>query len=460
MCRGEEFCLEFNKDPAKWDKECPLRPPEWINSCIDIFVEALDNFLAGKRSACLEALEKIEKKEKEFTEWYIEHGQISGNHRVKHGTPGRQMFERTTTEQSTGKLSSELTNQILQRDNYHCRYCGCRLIDRELMQTFVDKLQSPLLTRGRTNLEKHGVILATWPLIDHVVPFSQGGKSTEDNLVSACYSCNFGKDRYNVEQLQITDPRERPPLKDGWDGLLSRLAAIKELPIETEETVSEKVTVISEQIIKKDITLEHPLESEVNLRQRRRKFYEDSYLGNDNDTEITVNGKKIAEADLIKESAAQIEIFNNTRKLRIISPSKVIVHNNEGSIYIFGDYVDLQVKNNDVILHLYGNHCNIKVDKNNSNLSFFGNYSQASIKSNSGNLQVFGDYNSAEVEEGGYNLLFAGNHNKFTFKKGRARAYGNYLELTIGLEADVERGGKNIFIPKNPESIPENQEEE
>ncbi len=37
--------------------------------------------------------------------------------------------------------------------------------------------------------------------------------------MTACWTCQFGKDRYSLEELGLLDPRDRQPAKDGWDGL-------------------------------------------------------------------------------------------------------------------------------------------------------------------------------------------------------------------------------------------------
>lgn len=56
--------------------------------------------------------------------------------------------------------SKNLKIKILVRDGYACRYCGAT--DRYMV-------------------------------VDHVIPFYQGGTGTEDNLVAACASCNSKK---------------------------------------------------------------------------------------------------------------------------------------------------------------------------------------------------------------------------------------------------------------------------
>jgi 5-methylcytosine-specific restriction endonuclease McrA len=58
---------------------------------------------------------------------------------------------------------------VFKRDGYVCQYCGR-------------------------------------PTLDHVVPKSQGGRSTWDNLVSACHSCNHKKaDRIPAVWLDILE---------------------------------------------------------------------------------------------------------------------------------------------------------------------------------------------------------------------------------------------------------------
>ena len=79
MCRGSLFCSELDLDPLKWDKFCLLKRPDWMAHSIDEFVNAVDFFILGDIESCLKTLEKINSNE--ITNWYIEHGQMSGRHR-------------------------------------------------------------------------------------------------------------------------------------------------------------------------------------------------------------------------------------------------------------------------------------------------------------------------------------------------------------------------------------------
>ena len=67
-------------------------------------------------------------------------------------------------------LTEKLRNQVLQRDNYKCQYCGADL--RE-------SINNPFP-----------------PTVDHVIPMRAGGKNELANLVACCWQCNIGKKDY------------------------------------------------------------------------------------------------------------------------------------------------------------------------------------------------------------------------------------------------------------------------
>jgi len=61
----------------------------------------------------------------------------------------------------------EIRARIFQRDDYTCQYCGIR--------------------GGRLEC-------------DHVVPVSRGGQTVEENLKTACFSCNRSKRNKTLEE--------------------------------------------------------------------------------------------------------------------------------------------------------------------------------------------------------------------------------------------------------------------
>ncbi len=224
MCRGKNRCSELGIDPTKWDIYCPLRPPIWIDREISKFVQAVDQLIEGNRDNCVTILDTI--RDNDFTEWYIEHGQMSGKHRKKQLdiTDPEQIAMNLRDPQRSPK---KFQDKVFIRDNYHCRYCGTKLISLKLMKKVISLLDTEKFKKGPTNRATHGIILATTPVADHVIPWNIGGRTNLDNLIASCYACNYGKDGYTCEQMGITDPYIRPPIRDEWDGLVSREAYVK-----------------------------------------------------------------------------------------------------------------------------------------------------------------------------------------------------------------------------------------
>tara|TARA_R110000823_G_scaffold65723_1_gene154077 strand:+ start:999 stop:1670 length:672 start_codon:yes stop_codon:yes gene_type:complete len=219
MCRAKNECSELGADTTKWDQYCPLRPPEWIEREVSKFVQALDQFINGNRENCIDILSTI--RSEEITSWYIEHGQMSGRHRKNFlGIPKPELISEDLRDPL--RAPKKYQNEVFTRDNYHCRYCGARLISQKLIKSFIKALNSEQFKRGSTNLTTHGIIHATWPVADHVVPWNMGGRTNLANLVASCASCNYGKDGYTCEQMGITNPFTRAPIKDDWDGLVSK----------------------------------------------------------------------------------------------------------------------------------------------------------------------------------------------------------------------------------------------
>jgi hypothetical protein len=62
------------------------------------------------------------------------------------------------------RIPAQMRFRVLTRDHFRCRYCG------------------------RT-AEEAGAVLQ----MDHVIPVSNGGETSEDNLITACNTCNNGK---------------------------------------------------------------------------------------------------------------------------------------------------------------------------------------------------------------------------------------------------------------------------
>ena len=65
-------------------------------------------------------------------------------------------------------IPAQLRFRVLQRDGFRCQYCG---------------------RSARDGATLH---------LDHVVPVAAGGETSEDNMISACDTCNLGKSTREV----------------------------------------------------------------------------------------------------------------------------------------------------------------------------------------------------------------------------------------------------------------------
>ncbi|MCX2678826.1 HNH endonuclease signature motif containing protein [Galbibacter sp. EGI 63066] len=226
MCRGKNICSELGTNPNNWDVHSPLPTPNWMAEQIDIFESAANDFIAGNRNSCINRITQI--RSDEITQWYIEHGQMSGRHRklVLKAPPPANIDEELRDPIRSPK---KVQNEVFERDGYRCRYCGNKLISQDFIRLFIKKLDSDVFKKGNTNLTKHGIIHLTWPVADHVKPWKQGGRTDLTNLVSSCATCNYGKDGCTIEQLGIEDPFNRPPIINDWKGLTDKITKLRKI---------------------------------------------------------------------------------------------------------------------------------------------------------------------------------------------------------------------------------------
>lgn len=120
--------------------------------------------------------------------------------------------------------SGAMKRDLVARDGHHCRYCGMPLVRAEVRKE-LNKLY-PEAARWTSPSEKdqHRGLQAMWLQYDHLHVHSRGGETTMDNLVVSCAACNYGRDRYTLEEMRFNDPRTnlRLPTWEGrqtWTGL-------------------------------------------------------------------------------------------------------------------------------------------------------------------------------------------------------------------------------------------------
>ncbi len=113
--------------------------------------------------------------------------------------------------------SGEATKALFARDGWRCRFCGCRVVPPKARAAMGEALPGAVPWNEAEGF--HGAFYAIRASVDHIVPHSTGGTNDEGNLVTACWSCQFGRGAWSLEEVGLLDPRLRAPIKDGQDGL-------------------------------------------------------------------------------------------------------------------------------------------------------------------------------------------------------------------------------------------------
>ena len=218
MCRESDWCSELDPDPKKWSKTCPLQPPKYFDKSLNTFTKAYKAAQDGDIDRAIELL--VDTRGEDLRNWYIEHGQMSGWYfRVK--ALKKPKPEKFTGILETNKSFSKYEAQVYKRDGYQCRYCGLRVIDTKSLLRMEKIVGKHIFQVKGKNSERHGVALALRATIDHVKPLSRGGRTRIDNLVTSCWSCNYGKLNATLEQLGISNPlKKRSNPNRYWNGLM------------------------------------------------------------------------------------------------------------------------------------------------------------------------------------------------------------------------------------------------
>jgi 5-methylcytosine-specific restriction endonuclease McrA len=107
---------------------------------------------------------------------------------------------------------------IFCRDGWRCRFCGAMVICKSARSVLTRTFPSETRWLG-PEFQRHSALYALASSLDHIVPHSRGGKHEYSNFITACYCCQFGRGEWTLEESQLLDPRDRPPIVDSWDGL-------------------------------------------------------------------------------------------------------------------------------------------------------------------------------------------------------------------------------------------------
>jgi 5-methylcytosine-specific restriction endonuclease McrA len=226
MCHGVTVCSELGGDPKKWSKRCPLPVPGYFNDAVESFTVAIQKISEGNQAESLRALAMTNSEL--VRRFYIDHGQQSSYFRVPNRLEIDNLQKLKVKSNKTKRMNPKVEKEVFERDSYRCRYCELRIISKDVFSHYSQIVGPENFSVERANEKRNGLTLGLRGVADHVDAYASGGETLLENLVTSCYSCNFGKSGYTLEQIGIEDPRKRKPNNDGWMGLTEYLKILKE----------------------------------------------------------------------------------------------------------------------------------------------------------------------------------------------------------------------------------------
>ena len=204
----------MNKEPCRLS--LIEHPPE-SGVVLGLMSEAVDLLLARRMDDALERI--LQADIGSLREWFHYLAQRTTVVLRCHGIDRSSLPSPPKELKTPGDASAGTKHAVFRRDRWHCRFCVTRVIDPRVRKRLSDTFGA--FPWGRGNLNKHAC-LAVLASHDHVLPRQWGGSNEPDNLVTACWPCQFSRHSYRIEDCGIFDPRDRPPVDSGWDGLLPR----------------------------------------------------------------------------------------------------------------------------------------------------------------------------------------------------------------------------------------------
>jgi hypothetical protein len=206
MCKQSEaeFCSELGRNSDNWSKCTPLEKPKWISDSFETITNVIELASAGETEIAQSRIR--DSRDLEMRIWYNTHAQNTGKWRFDaFGVAAPKPILPLDPLKSFSNFETEL----FARDRFKCRYCDVPVLPKNIFEVLQSQVGDTYLPLGRTNLTRSGFYLMFVATLDHVLPWSLGGRTDSGNLVTCCWPCNYGKANYTVEQLGISNPLHR-----------------------------------------------------------------------------------------------------------------------------------------------------------------------------------------------------------------------------------------------------------
>ena len=166
-------------------RTCIREPTQELRTAVSILSQAADLIVSGDRLAARDLIASIDERplrlrwqDKDWLKAKV----------------GYERFHHGEAEERPGPPTLRERLKLYKDDGWHCRYCGIEVVDPEARKRLVELLSpygSPLW--GRSDASRHAALLNLSASYDHVEPNSKSGDGRPENLVTACWFCQFGE---------------------------------------------------------------------------------------------------------------------------------------------------------------------------------------------------------------------------------------------------------------------------
>ena len=201
MCRNLKTC-SYIEDRSKIVDAPAIRPQHFD----EVFSEFVDSALSVKQGKSSRSQLLVSREsDQALHEWFCDHAQFA----YKFRSGGTKHIPIQDVEIDPLRLGAKKSKEVNRRDNFRCRYCGHPVLPTDIFRNLSNLVgQESFQFKGK-NSKRHGIRLVFGATADHVVPWADGGRTSDANLVAACWPCNFGKYNYTLDELGMTNPLER-----------------------------------------------------------------------------------------------------------------------------------------------------------------------------------------------------------------------------------------------------------
>ena len=173
-----------------------LYPIPQIEIAISYLDEAVDFYLSEKFELASEKL--VQADMKEIAAYYK---LIVGKTKFPIHWQHRQPKSIEKKERIQARMpAAHVTRNIFERDGWRCRFCGTRVFSTKSRKVIIDAFPAEAHWADK-EYERHAALNCQAASLDHILPHSRGGDNSEDNLVTACGPCQFGRNQWTIDEV-------------------------------------------------------------------------------------------------------------------------------------------------------------------------------------------------------------------------------------------------------------------